>query len=99
MRQLFRVTCGLDEVVAVGSEEDAQAYAARHSHEVSIESIAGPEILVSFGREEATLTLASLKQVLPAAVSGPNADLLQVLHQRLARTIELLDEQERLLIE
>jgi hypothetical protein len=97
MQQLFRVTCGLDAVVAVGSEEDAHAYAARHSHEVSIEPITGPEILISLDHEEATIALASLQQVLSTSVSGANADVLQALYQRLAQTLELLDEQERLL--
>ncbi len=99
MRQLFRVTCGLDAVVAAGSAEDAHAYAASDTHQVSVESITEPEILVSLDREEATVTLASLEQVILTSMTGANTDLLQALHQRLAQAIVLLDEQERLLAE
>jgi hypothetical protein len=97
MRQLFRVTCGFDAVVAATSAADAHAYAADGAHEVSIEPIAGPEILLSLGRDEATVALASLEKVLPEAVSGANTELLHTLHYRLAQALELLDEQERLL--
>jgi hypothetical protein len=99
MLQLFRVTCSLDAVVAAGSAEDAHAYAAGVSHNVSVESITEPEIVVSLDREEATLTLASLERILSATVAGANTGLLQALHQRLAETIGMLDEQERLLAE
>jgi uncharacterized Rossmann fold enzyme len=99
MRQLFRVTCGLDAVVAAVSAEDAYAYAAGGAHDVLVEPITEPEILVSLDRGEATLTLASLEQILSVDVTGENTTLLEALHQRLAQAILMLDEQEQLLAE
>ena len=88
------MTCGLDAVVAVGSEEDAHAYAARHSHDVSIEPITGRRSSSHLTTRKRRLRLRrSSKSV--GLGKRPNAEVLQALYQRLAQTLELLDEQER----
>jgi hypothetical protein len=93
--QLYRVTCTVDAVVAAESAEAARAYAEQQPHDLHVERLVEPEVLLSLDGEEATVALAALERTLSVA-SGANGDLLAGLKLRIAEAIDLLDEQERL---
>jgi hypothetical protein len=96
MNRLYRITCGVDAVVAADTPEDAHAFAAAEKHHVRVEPLEEPEVLVALDGEEATLALAAISHTIAAGPSDPNTNLLARLRERIAEALAVIDEQHRL---
>jgi hypothetical protein len=96
-RQLFRISCKVDAVLAAPSLDDALAYAHSQEHETLVESLDTAEALVSLSAEEAVVVFAAVECALASQDwEGQNRELLEDIGSRLADAMHLIDEQDSL---